>query len=55
MKLFVDDRREEPLGWAKATTGESAIELLKTGEVEEISLDHDMGIYGLDRPERKAG
>lgn len=47
MKLFVDDRREEPFGWAKATTGESAIELLKTGEVEEISLDHDMGIYGI--------
>jgi len=43
MKVFLDDERETPLGWKRVYWPEEAIELLKTGQVEEISLDHDLG------------
>jgi hypothetical protein len=43
MKLYLDDQREAPEGWIRVFWPEEAIELLKTGNVEEISLDHDLG------------
>jgi hypothetical protein len=48
MRVWLDDRRPPPDGeWAWVKTPEEAIELLATGEVSEISLDHDLGL--LDR------
>ncbi len=43
MKVFLDDERETPPGWTRVYWPEEAIALLETGEVEEISLDHDLG------------
>lgn len=46
MKLFLDDIRDPAnrgyIGWTWAQTAEEAIALLKTGEVECASLDHDL-------------
>ena len=44
MKVWLDDQRAAPEGWVHVRTPEGAIELLRTGEVEEISLDHDLGL-----------
>lgn len=43
MKVFLDDMRPAPAGWVLVRWPEEAIALLKTGEVEELSLDHDLG------------
>lgn len=43
MKVYLDDVRETPEGWVRVYWPDEAIELLKTGEVTEISLDHDLG------------
>jgi hypothetical protein len=43
MKVYLDDERETPDGWHRVYWPEEAIELLKTGKVKEISLDHDLG------------
>ena len=43
MKVFLDDERPTPDGWVRAFTAPEAIELLKTGQVTELSLDHDLG------------
>lgn len=43
MKLFVDDQRKCPEGWVPARTVTEAIRLLCTQDVEEVSLDHDIG------------
>ena len=43
MKLYLDDEREAPEGWVRVRWPEEAIELLKTGHVTEVSLDHDLG------------
>ena len=43
MKVFLDDIRPTPPGWERAYWPEEAIELLKTGQVTELSLDHDLG------------
>ncbi len=43
MKVYLDDERDTPEGWVRVYWPEEAIELLKTGEVVEISLDHDLG------------
>jgi len=43
MKVYLDDERATPDGWLRVYWPEEAIELLKTGKVEEISLDHDLG------------
>lgn len=45
MKLYLDDLRLTPDGWTRAYTAEEAIAFLKTGEVTEASLDHDLGCY----------
>ena len=43
IKIWLDDQREAPDGWVRTQTAHETIELLKTGQVEEISLDHDLG------------
>ena len=43
MKVYLDDVRGTPEGWVRVYWPEEAIELLKTGKVEIISLDHDLG------------
>jgi hypothetical protein len=43
MKVYLDDERTTPRGWVRVYWPEEAIELLKTGKVTEVSLDHDLG------------
>jgi hypothetical protein len=43
VKIYLDDLREAPEGWIRVLTYEEAIEGLKTGKVEQISLDNDLG------------
>lgn len=43
MKLFLDDTRRPPTDWILVRWPEEAIEYLKSGKVEIISLDHDLG------------
>ena len=43
MKVFLDDERTAPPGWVQVRWPDEAIELLKSGEVVELSLDHDLG------------
>ncbi|MEJ2043219.1 MAG: hypothetical protein P8X74_22070 [Reinekea sp.] len=43
MKVFLDDERVPPEGWVLVRWPSEAIELLKKHEVQEISLDHDLG------------
>lgn len=43
MKVFLDDVRDAPEGWTRTYWPDEAIALLETGEVKEISLDHDLG------------
>ncbi len=43
IKLYLDDEREAPEGWIRVYWPDEAIEILKTGNVERISLDHDLG------------
>lgn len=45
IKVWLDDYREAPDGWIRAVCAVHAITLLETGLVEEISLDHDLGMY----------
>lgn len=43
MKVFLGDCREAPECWVRSYTPKETIELLKFNEVEELSLDHDLG------------
>jgi hypothetical protein len=43
MKVFLDDTRATPEGWVRAYWPDEVIALLETGEVTELSLDHDLG------------
>jgi hypothetical protein len=43
MKVYLDDERTTPEGWLRVYWPDEAIELLKSGDVMEISLDHDLG------------
>jgi len=43
MKVYLDDERTTPEGWIRVYWPDEAIELLKSGDVTEISLDHDLG------------
>ncbi len=43
MKVYLDDERIAPAGWTRVRWPEEAIELLKTGNVTDLSLDHDLG------------
>lgn len=42
MKVWLDDVRKPPVGWEWAKTAEQAIALVQSGDVTEISLDHDL-------------
>jgi hypothetical protein len=42
MRLWVDDIRKEPEGWTRAKTVTEAIRILDMGQVDEVSLDHDI-------------
>jgi hypothetical protein len=43
MNVFLDDERTAPEGWVLVTSPQEAIRLLATGNVDQISLDHDLG------------
>gem|GEM_PF-501797 len=43
MKVFLDDERATPEGWVRCYWPDEVIELLYSGEVAEVSLDHDLG------------
>lgn len=43
MKIYLDDLRTPPVGWVLAKWPAEVIALLKTGIVNEVSLDHDLG------------
>jgi hypothetical protein len=43
MKVYLDDERQTPDGWVRTFWPEEAIALLQTGNVRELSLDHDLG------------
>lgn len=43
MKVYLDDERKAPSGWKLVKTPKEVINLLKTGKVTELSLDHDLG------------
>lgn len=43
MKVYLDDERKTPEDWIGAKTAKEAIDYLMVNDVEEISLDHDLG------------
>lgn len=43
MKLYLDDERPAPPGWRLVRWPDEVIALLATGEVTDVSLDHDLG------------
>lgn len=43
MKVYLDDERPTPDGWVRTYTVAETIDLLKTRQVTEISLDNDLG------------
>ena len=43
MRLYLDDQRPAPQGWILARTAEEAIAWLRKGDVDEVSLDFDLG------------
>jgi len=43
MKVYLDDERAAPEGWVRVLWPDEAIELLQTGAVTQLSLDHDLG------------
>lgn len=44
MKVYLDDIRTTPEGWYRTYTAKETIEVLKTGKVVELSLDHDLNL-----------
>ena len=44
VRVWLDDARDAPPGWVRAFTPEQVVALLRGGEVEELSLDHDLGL-----------
>jgi hypothetical protein len=43
LKVFLDDERTTPDGCVRVYWPDEAVALLQTGQVTEISLDHDLG------------
>lgn len=43
MKVFLDDERIAPDGWVQVRWPDEVINLLQTGTVTHLSLDHDLG------------
>lgn len=42
IRVYLDDIRTPPEGWTLVKTYEECVEALLTGEVEHLSLDHDL-------------
>lgn len=42
-KIYLDDERQTPIGWHGCRWPEEVIQLLKTGTITHLSLDHDLG------------
>jgi hypothetical protein len=42
-RVYLDDYREAPLGWIRVFWPYQVVQLLETGEVTHLSLDHDLG------------
>jgi hypothetical protein len=51
IRLWHDDVRPPPEGWLWARTNWQAKKILRTGRVEEISMDHDLGLDHINIPE----
>lgn len=52
MRIWLDDRRPpcpDPETWVWAKTPQETIALLRTGDVTELSLDHDLGLLAGER------
>lgn len=43
MKLYLDDERAAPVGWVRVDNVEDCISILKSCDVSDLSLDHDLG------------
>jgi len=43
LKVYLDDVRKPPKGWTLVRWPDEVIDMLKKGNVDEISLDHDLG------------
>ncbi len=43
MKIYLDDERQTPVGYTRCLWPEEVIELLQNNDIEEVSLDHDLG------------
>lgn len=43
IKVYLDDERQAPEGWVRTRWPKETIKLLQSGNVEELSLDHDLG------------
>jgi hypothetical protein len=43
MKLYLDDTRAAPPDWIPVRTVDQAKSFLRTGHVEQLSLDYDLG------------
>src|ERR1700757_1360100 len=43
MKVYLDDERQTPEGWHRVYTVPETIILLETRQVEELSVDNDLG------------
>ena len=43
MKVYLDDERIAPQGWRQTRWPDEVIALLQTGDVTDLSLDHDLG------------
>lgn len=50
IKVWLDDEREAPKGWVRVFSFKQCIDLIQSGIVDEISLDHDLGL-----PEEELG
>lgn len=42
MKIWLDDLREPPPGWAWCRTAESCIKLLEEQYIDQLSVDYDL-------------
>lgn len=52
MRVWLDDRRPpypDPGSWVWVRTPAEAVGLLETGDVTELSLDHDLGLLDGER------
>lgn len=55
MKVYLDDRRPAPDGWLRTFTVAETINTLKYYPVSELSLDHDLGRFGIKDGKEEKG